>query len=133
MSNANVALVQSLYAAFKRADIAPILAALTPDAHWEAHGRSKDHPALGPFKGPQGAGKFFGIVAETQDVVDFSPREYYAVDGKVFVLGHYKWTMRKSGKPVACDWVHVFTIQGGKVASFHEFTDTGQFAEALRG
>jgi ketosteroid isomerase-like protein len=29
--------------------------------------------------------------------------------------------------------VHVFTIKGGKVTAFREFTDTAQFAEAYRG
>ena len=133
MSNANVTLVKSLYAAFQRGDIAPIIAAVTPDVSWQARGRPSDHPALGERKGPQGVQAFFGIVAETQNVVEFSPREYYPFDDKVFVRGRYAWTMRKTGRPVAAEWIHVFVIRDAKIASFEEFTDTGQFAEALRG
>ena len=33
MSNANVALVQGLYAAFGRGDVADIIASLAPDVH----------------------------------------------------------------------------------------------------
>jgi uncharacterized protein len=132
MSNANVTLVETLYAAFKRGDIAPIIAAMAGDVVWTVHGRPKDHPALGTAKAPAGVQKFFGIIADTQTATDFSPREFHATGDKVFVLGHYDWTFRKSGKTVSADWVHIFTIRGGKVTSFDEFTDTAQFAEAMR-
>ena len=132
MSNANVTLVQSLYAAFGRGDIGTIIGAAVLDTVWHVHGRAKDHPALGVQKGPQGVQKFFEILAETQDVVTFAPREFYAADDKVFVRGNYAWTMRKTGKPVASEWLHMFTIRDGKLAGFDEFTDTAQFAEALR-
>lgn len=132
MSHANITLVQSLYAAFGRGDIGTIVAAALPDTVWHVHGRTKDHPALGVQKGPQGVEAFFRIVAETQDVTAFTPREFYAADDKVFVRGHYAWTIRKTGKPVSSDWLHMFTIRDGKLAGFDEYTDTAQFAEALR-
>jgi ketosteroid isomerase-like protein len=132
MSNANVTLVQSLYAAFQRGDIAPIIAAMAGDVVWTVHGRPKDHPALGTHKGPAGVQRFFGIVADTQIPTDFSPREFHPSGDKVFVLGHYDWTFRKTGKKVSADWVHVFAIKDGKVTTFDEFTDTAQLAEAMR-
>ena len=132
MSNANVTLTQSLYGAFKRGDIATIIAAMAPDVVWTLHGRPKDHPALGTHKGPAGVQKFFGIIADTQSPTDFSPNEFYASGDKVFVLGHYDWTFRKSGHKVSADFAHIFTIKGGKVTHFNEFTDTAQFAEAMR-
>jgi ketosteroid isomerase-like protein len=33
---------------------------------------------------------------------------------------------------VSADWVHVFTVKDGKVTTFDEFTDTAQFARAMR-
>jgi ketosteroid isomerase-like protein len=132
MSNANVTLAQSLYAAFGRGDIATIVNATAGDVVWTVHGRPKDHPALGTHKSPAGVQKFFDIVADTQSPTDFSPRDFHASGDKVFVLGHYAWTFRKTGKKVAMEWVHVFTIKGGKVVQFDEFTDTAQLAEAMR-
>lgn len=132
MSNANVTLVQSLYAAFGRGDIAPIIAAMAPDVTWTVNGRSKDYPLLGTWKGPKGVQQFFQGVAEHEKATDFSPREFFAADDRVFVLGHYAWTILKTGRAVASDWVHVFTFQNGKVAAFREFNDTAQFAEAFR-
>lgn len=132
MSDANIAFVRSLYAAFQRGDIGAIVGAAAPDAIWQVHGRPKDHPAIGAYKGPRGVQKFFGIVAETEDVTAFAPREFYASGDKVFVRGHYAWTMRKTGKPVSCEWLHMMTVRDGKLLGFEEFNDTAQFAEALR-
>ena len=77
--------------------------------------------------------EFFKTVAENEEFADFSPREFYAVEDKVFVLGSYRLKLKKNGKPIASEWVHVFTLKDGKVSRFREHTDTAQFAEAYRG
>jgi len=133
MSNANVKLVQDLYDAFKRGDIATIIAALTPDVHWQVHGRATDFPTIGQWSGPRGAEEFFRRVDESLEVAEFTPHQLHAAGDKVFVLGHYRWKVRRSGKPASAEWCHAFTIRGGKVAVFREFTDTATFAEAYRG
>ena len=133
MSSANITLVQSLYAAFGRGDVATIIAGASPDIDWEAVGRQSDFPALGPRKGAEQVREFFKIVSDNEDFSDFSPREFYAADDKVFVLGSYKLKLKKTGKPVASEWVHVFTLKDGKVIRFREHTDTAQFAEGYRG
>jgi ketosteroid isomerase-like protein len=132
MSNANVALVQSMYAAFGRGEIATIVGALTPDVKWESVGRASDYPGFGPRKGQGAVEEFFSIVGQNLTFTEFSPKEFYAVDDKVFVLGHYAMTMKKNGRKHASDWIHVFTIRGGKVVQFREFSDTAQAAEAFR-
>ena len=68
-----------------------------------------------------------------QDFSEFSPREFFAAGDRVFVLGHYAATMRKTGRKAACDWLHMFTLRGGKVVAFLEFTDTAEFARAWKG
>jgi uncharacterized protein len=133
MSNANIATVQSLYAAFGRGDVAAIIAGAAPDIDWQTVGRKSDYPAFGPRKGAAQVEDFFRIVAENEDFADFSPREFYAADDKVFVLGSYSIKMKKTGKTIACEWIHVFTFRHGKVAQFREHTDTAQFADSYRG
>ena len=85
MSNANVALIQGLYAAFGRGDVADIIASLAPDVHWESGGRRSDFPTFGPRKGPSEVQGFFSQVAENFDFSDFTPREFCPSDDKVFV------------------------------------------------
>ncbi len=132
MANANVTLVQSLYAAFGRGEIATIVNAMAPDSTWEIVGKASDFPTLGLRKGPAGVKSFFEDVAQHLAFTDFSPKEFYAVDDKVFVLGRYAMTVKKTGKPLASDWIHIFTIRGGKVTAFREFLDTAKAAESYR-
>jgi uncharacterized protein len=133
MSAANIALVQSLYAAFGRGDIATIVGAAAPDIAWEVVGRQSDYPLLGARKGPDGVREFFRLIGELQQVLSFAPRDFHAAGDLVFVFGSEGWKVLKSGKTVETEWLHVFTIKNGRVASFREFTDTAQFAEAYRG
>ena len=133
MSAANIGFVQSLYAAFGRGDIASIINGLAPDVDWTVNGRSKDYPMLGNWKGPAGVQKFFQGVAEYEEAIEFSPKEFFAAEDRVCVLGHYAWKIRKTGRQVASDWVHIFTVRTGKVVKFREFNDTAQFSEAYRG
>jgi ketosteroid isomerase-like protein len=132
MSNANVDLVQAMYAAFGRGDIATIINATMPDIDWETVGRKTDFPDFGPRRGQSEVREFFGIVSKELNFSEFTPKEFHAVDDKVFVLGHYKMTVTKTGKTIDSDWVHIFTIRNGKVTSFREFLDTAQAAEAYR-
>jgi uncharacterized protein len=133
MSNANIAIVQALYAAFGSGDIASIIAKLSPDIDWQTLGSGKDYPLFGPRKGKAAVQEFFAQVAATEEFSDFSPREFYAADDKVFALGAYAGKVKKTGRPFSCEWAHVFTFAGGKVSRFREFTDTAQFVAGYRG
>jgi ketosteroid isomerase-like protein len=132
MNNDNVKLVQSLYAAFGRGEIATIVNAMAPDSTWEMVGRAADFPTLGLRKGPAGVKSFFDLVLQHLDFSEFAPKEFYADGDKVFALGHYAMTVKETGKPLASDWIHVFTIRGGKVTAFREFMDTASAADAYR-
>jgi uncharacterized protein len=133
MSQSNVALIQSLYAAFGRGDIATIIAALAPDVDWRINGNRSDYPLFGSRKGPSEVQAFFEEIPKLQDFSEFTPCEFLATGDRVFVLGHYTATIRKTGRKTACDWVHIHTVGNGKVAAFAEFTDTAQFAQAWKG
>ena len=64
----------------------------------------------------------------------FEPRQFFAAGpDTVFVLGHYDRTVIKTGKPANSDFVHVFVIRDGKIASYREFQDTAGLADAWRG
>jgi len=128
----NVALVKSLYAAFGKGDIASIVAAMAPDVDWRVIGRASDVPTFGARKGPAGVKEFFDLVASSYTISEFAPEEFYPVGDKVFVIGHYTMTIKKTGKSTASDWLHIFTIMGGKVTAFREFLDTASAAEAFR-
>ena len=131
--SSNIELVQQLYAAFGKGDTPALLNSMTADVVWHSGGRASDYPGFGPRKGHKEVQEFFTIIAENNDFVHFTPREFYAADDKVFVLGDYELTLRKNGKKFASDWAHIFTIRDGKVTGFREFLDTALAAECYRG
>lgn len=133
MSQSNIDLVKSLYDAFSRGEIAKIIGAATPEVTWRVTGDPADYPMFGERNGQEGVGNFFKMLAEMQEPIEFSPREFYAAQDKVFVIGHYEWKLRKNGKKVRSDFVHIFTLAGDKYQAFLEFNDTARFREAYHG
>jgi ketosteroid isomerase-like protein len=133
MSQANIATVQSMYAAFGRGEIGTIVDGCLPDVTWVCGGSKEDFPTFGTFKGREGVSQFFRGVSDALEFSEFSPREFYADRDKVFVLGRYAMTVKKNGRKTGSDWVHIFTFRSGKVSEFHEFNDTAAFATAYRG
>jgi hypothetical protein len=133
MGTANIKLVQDIYAAFGSGNVPGLLAGLSADIDWQTFGPAKDYPVFGPRKGPAGVTDFLVAVGANEDFSEFSPREFYAAADKVFVLGFCAGKMKKTGKPFACEFTHVFTVAGGKVSKFREYTDTAQFVDGYRG
>jgi uncharacterized protein len=132
-SNPNIGLIQSLYAAFGRGDVASIVASTTPDVVWGLDGRPQDMPLLRKFNGQAGVQEFFKVLAETHDITSFTPEEFYADADKVFVLGRYSWIMKPSGRAGESEWLHVWTIRNGKISGLRSLNDTALLAEAHRG
>jgi ketosteroid isomerase-like protein len=128
----NVAFVKELYEAFGRGEIDRLVAACAPGVRWHVKGRPSDFPMIGAWTGPEGVRDFFRKLDEIEQAGTFEPREFHAAGEMVFVIGRYSWTVRKTGKAVECEWVHIFKLEDGKVAEFREFTDTAQFAAAAR-
>lgn len=132
MTEQNIALVRSLYAAFGRGEIDTIVNACSPQVRWLITSTGSDHPMLQERHGREGVQDFFRTLAELQDAEEFTPREIHGSGDKVFVLGNYRWKVRATGKVVASDFCHVFTVANQAVAHFQEFADTAQFLEAQR-
>lgn len=133
MSEANIATVQGLYAAFGRGEIDTIINGCTSDVAWTSGGQEGEFPVFGSFAGQDRVRDFFRVVFDTLEFREFSPREFYADRDKVFVLGRYAMMVKKTERPVASEWVHIFTFRGGKVSEFREFADTAVFVAAYRG
>lgn len=130
---ANIKLVQAAYEAFGKGDIPAILAMVTDDVTWQTTGPMAACPCFGPRKGKPAVGEFFKIVNETWEFTEFKPMTFSPSGDKVFVLGHYAMKVKKNAKPVASDWIHIFTIKDGKVTDFKEFMDSAALAEGAKG
>lgn len=126
----NVDLVKSAYEAFSRGDIRGVVATLADNVDWYIQGPASI-PMIGRRHGPQEVAEFFKIVSDTEEAEEFEPKEFIAQGDDVVVLGHYRWRMKSTGRVAESDFVHVFVVRNGKIASYREYTDTAAFAAAL--
>jgi uncharacterized protein len=121
----NTKVVQDAYAAFGRGDIPTLLGYMTDDIHWRpVIGTAKHVPFSGERRGKAAVAEFFKQVSASEDFQQFEPREFVAQGDKVVALGHYRAVTKATGKTFDSDFVMVFTLRGGKVAAFQEFTDS---------
>ncbi|MFN7926091.1 MAG: nuclear transport factor 2 family protein [Bryobacteraceae bacterium] len=121
-------LVQSLYAAFGRGDVAFILERVAPDCTWVAPGTGI--PNAGVYSGPAGVGAFFQKLASTENVTAFEPKEYFENGDSVVALGTEECTAIATGKQMKTDWAMLFRVSGGKVVYWQSFYDTSAYMVA---
>jgi uncharacterized protein len=130
MSQGNIALVKSAYDAFQRGDIDAVLEAFDRDIKWFSPGPA-ELPHAGARSGHAAVRQFFEALNDMLDIERFEPKEFLAVDDKVIVIGEDTSRVKATGAVVEGQWAHVMTIQDGKVARFHEYTDTSGILAAL--
>ena len=132
MSDQNVKIVQDAYAAFGRADIPAILAALDSNIEWEAviGADPLTVPTAGVRKGVPAVGEFFQTLGRTMTFEKFEPREFIAQGENVACIGYYDARVRDTGGRMKSSWVMVFTIRNGKIVRFREWTDSAQLNRA---
>ena len=121
----NIQVVKDAYAAFGRGDVNGILALLDDSVEWEGvKGTEGVAPHAGIRRGKLAVAEFFRTLATTLDFQLFEPREFVAQGNTVVAVGHYRATTKTTGKAFDSDFVMVFTLRDGRVATFREFTDS---------
>jgi len=125
----NVAIVYQAYTNFKNGNIPALLDLCSEDITWKLP-QMENVPFGGLRTTRAGVGEFFALVDANQDSLSFEPRETVAQGDKVVSLGFYRWRVKATGREFEGDFSHVFTIRGGKIVAFHEYTDTAACANA---
>ena len=131
MSDSSTAIVQQMYAAFGRGDVPGLLAHVADDVEWTVIGPEGASPFFGTWRGRDGVGRFFQTVGAHLEFDRFEAGELIAGGDKVIVLGLDHARNKANGKRYQSDFVHVFTLRGGKVVAFREFLDTAAVAAAF--
>jgi ketosteroid isomerase-like protein len=129
----NVELVRRCYDALLRGDVAAILERLDESVEWEVVG-PEVIPFAGKFLGRDGVERFFGIVAETVERDGPEAVEVHhvaAIGDRVFALGTDRIRLKPHGVELSCWWVHVFTIEGGRIVKLLELFDREAALRAL--
>jgi ketosteroid isomerase-like protein len=122
-----VELVRRGYEAHARRDLATVMALLDPGIEVVQTGLL---PWGGVHRGLEGAQRFFRLIAEHTDAIP-EPSAYIPAGSDVAVVGTLRGTARASGKPIALDFVHVWTVRDGRLVRFASYIDTPAMLAAL--
>jgi len=125
----NVGLIQNLYQAFAQGDVPTVLGAMDSGIEWtEAEG----FPYGGTYKGAQAiVENVFMKLATEWDDYRVEPNEFLDAGDKIVALGNYSGTYKATGRSMSVPFAHVWTVSGGKVVKFVQYTDTLKVSEAL--
>lgn len=128
---ANQAVVESLYRAFAAGDGPTISGLLAADLVW-IEAESGPYADRNPYNGPAAVfeGIFGRIAAEFEGFV-VTPAILLPSGDRVVSLGRYTGTNRATDKPLNAEFVHVFTIRGGKIVHMQQYTDTAQWVDVV--
>jgi ketosteroid isomerase-like protein len=83
---------------------------------------------------PLNAARFFEWVEigrRSEDILVLPPRKMLVDDDSVAVVGFMRCRAIPTGKEYESDFVHVVTLEAGKVTKFQEFFDTYAAREAF--
>ena len=129
MSEQSVELVNGVYGAFARGDVAAVLGAFADDIEWfEAEGM----PYGGLHRGPDAvAQNVFGPITEDVEGFAVTPEQLIGSGATVAAVVRYTGTGKSSGKALDEPVVHVWDIREGKLARFRQFIDTVKYAEVV--
>ncbi len=127
----NLEIVRALYQAFAAGDIPSVLAALSPTVHWtEAEGGPYGGISIGP---DAVLNNVFMKLGGEWDGFSAVPQEFVTEGSTVVALGEYSATYKATGKSFKAPFAHVWKLEGGKVVSFHQHTDTAVHLRPLQG
>jgi hypothetical protein len=126
----NLEIIREAYDAFGRGDIAAVLSMQAPNVELE-HAGPKEVPWAGSFRGLDGAKKFFAAIDAEAEVDSFEPQTFLAEGDRVVVLGFEKLRSKRTGRSYEAHWAHSFTLAGGKIIKFREYSDSAAEAAAF--
>ena len=124
--------IQGMYEAFRRGDVAAILAGLSESVDWAAEAAGTAAPWWGPRHGHAEVVDFFQAFGSTMEVEDFTPKRFAGSGDEVFALVRCVAKSRATGRAVDMDLHHCFRFdEDGKVAFYRGTEDTAQVEAAI--
>ena len=126
MSSQAIATLQSAYDAFKRQDVAAVMAAFDESIEWTS---PYTLPFGGVYHGRAGVGDFFSRLPQFWDALSVEPQEF--IDGGDVVVAIVRLRGTGAAGSMDSDALHLWRMSGGKAVSFREFSDTALALGAL--
>jgi zinc-binding alcohol dehydrogenase family protein len=80
---------------------------------------SDANPMLGTFHGKTGAQAFFTAFGDVLEPGEFETSDAFADGRHVAMYGHFKHTVRVTGKPYPSDWAMIAKVEDGLLTYYH--------------
>ena len=129
MSQSPADVVQGMYDAFGRGDVAAILAALDEDIDWRV---PENLPHGGEFRGRDGVGAFFQGIGETWDGLAVEIEDTVSGGERVVVLARIHGKLRATGEEAGYTSAHAWTVRDGTPVRFDEYVNAPLTLPAAR-
>jgi ketosteroid isomerase-like protein len=131
----HAAIVQAIYEAFGRGDVAGILEHVADDVQWESwtdnSAQKGGVPWMQARSGKAAVGEFFALVASTLRIQDFRVLSIMAGADQVAAEFVIEADVVPTGKRYRDEEMHLWTFNGeGKVVRLRHYLDTAKHLDA---
>ena len=127
MSEANVALVKSLYEAVGRQDRAAIFAVVDPGILIR---QTELLPWGGQYQGIEGLQAFFGkLFANVES--QLATEQFLDAGNDVVMIGRTSGRTKANGMHFDITAIHVWAVREGKIVGFYPYIDTPEMLKVL--
>ena len=122
--------VKQFYASCLEGNVVGAMALLDEYVIWIEPG-APDVPFGGVYNGHAGIAKMFQSENKFVQLKNFIPKNYFASQDLVVVLGSDSATVLSTGKSYSTDWTMFFTFSDGKISMVQTYMDTNAIAKAF--
>lgn len=128
----NVEVIASLYDGFDRGDIAAVLGLMDPNIHWHEAEGNPYMPSGDAWVGPDAVvSNLFAKLGADWDGFTVHRIGFHDAGSVVVVEARYTGKFKPTGKSVDAQVCHVWTLEGGTITKFQQYTDTAQFQNVM--
>lgn len=136
MTTDNIHVVQRIYQAFGRADVATILDCLADDVEWDTWDAPSDLrasiPWLTPLHGRAEVPRFFATLTAALEITDFQVRDLLSSANQVSAEVAFDARHRSTGSVARIEEMHLWTFdEAGRVCRYRDYFDTAKDVEVL--
>lgn len=125
-------IVRQVYAGFARKDLPAILEMQAEDAQWSVAGPPDLIPWAAPPPGKEGVAQFLRTLGQYLAAERFEIRDYLESGDTVVALGFQSGRVLPNDVSYEFEFVHVWTLRQGRVASFRVYYDTSYVVSRLK-
>ena len=132
--SSNLEVIKGAYNAFSTGDIPAFLGAMDSKIEWneaENFPYADGNPYIGADAIVQGV---FARIGADWEYFTLSDHVYHVtLDALVIVTGRYNAKHRVTGKVIRAQFMHMWTLENGRIIRYQQYADTLQVTQAMAG